>query len=68
MASAGYTYGFALDPDGSSFVAAFHGLGSMGTPPETYLIASTGHVVAKWIGPFDPAQPDNQKLLEEVLA
>lgn len=65
---AGLTYDIAWDKGGDAFVPAFFPHGSLGTPPETYLIGRDGHIVAFWAGAFDPNEAKNRDLVERALA
>ena len=57
--------GFTILHDPQSRVT--HAFRTIGVP-ESFLISRQGLILKRWVGPFDPASPENATLIEEALA
>lgn len=57
--------GFTILHDPQSRVT--HAFRTIGVP-ESFLISREGVILKRWVGPFDPASPQNATLIEEALA
>ena len=57
--------GFTILHDPQSRVT--HAFRTIGVP-ESFLISREGVILKRWVGPFDPASPENATVIEEALA